>query len=166
MLHVLDKGGEGLMLRQPRSAYERRRSKTLYKYKHWYDAEGLVVGQEWGQGEHKGRMGAVRIEMECKKTLTIGSGFSLAQRDSWQPTIGKVIRYRFQELTQDGTPRFPIYEGTAPDKTKARDAIVKSVVFRANAKAEDLERALTSFQQGGGSGTSTDRTDGSQRAPL
>lgn len=145
MSHIMDKGGEGLMLRQPKSTYEFRRSKTLYKLKYWYDAEGLVVGHEWGQGEHKGRMGAVRIQMECGKTLTVGSGFSFAQRDSWQPTIGKVIRYRFQELTHDGFPRFPIYEGTAPDKTKAKDAIVRSSTFRANAKAEDLERALADF---------------------
>jgi DNA ligase-1 len=145
MSHIMDKGGEGLMLRQAKSAYEFKRSKTLYKLKYWYDAEGLVVGQEWGQGEHKGRMGAVRIEMECGKTITVGSGFSRAQRDSWQPTIGKVIRYRFQELSKDGFPRFPIYEGTAPDKLKARDAIVRSTTFRANARAEDLERALADY---------------------
>lgn len=145
MSHILDKGGEGLMLRQPKSAYECNRSKTLYKYKHWYDAEGLVVGQEWGQGEHKGRMGAVRIKMECGKTLTVGSGFSFAQRDSWQPAVGRVIRYRFQELTPDGLPRFPIYEGTTADKDKPKDAIVRSTTFRANAKAEDLKRALDDF---------------------
>lgn len=133
------------MLRQPKSAYEFRRSKTLYKLKYWYDAEGLVVGHEWGQGEHQGRMGAVRIEMECGKTLTVGSGFSFAQRDSWQPPKGKVIRYRFQELTKDGYPRFPIYEGTTADKTKAKDAIVRSTKFRADAKKQDLERALDDF---------------------
>jgi len=147
MSHIMDKGGEGLMLRQPKCAYEYGRSRTLYKLKYWYDAEGLVVGQEWGQGEHKGRMGAVRIQMECGKTLTVGSGFSLAQRESWQPSVGKVIRYRFQELTKDGTPRFPIYEGTTPDKLKAKDAIVRSDTFRANAKVEDLERSLADFKR-------------------
>ena len=32
-------GGEGLMIRQPGSQYERRRSKTLLKLKKFYDAE-------------------------------------------------------------------------------------------------------------------------------
>lgn len=133
MFKVLDSGGEGLMLRQPRSKYEFKRSKTLYKYKHWYDAEGLVVGQEYGEGEHKGRMGAVVMEMESGNRLTVGSGFTHAQRDAWQPSVGKIIRYRFQELSHDGLPRFPIYEGVATDKVRPRDAIVRSTQYRAAA---------------------------------
>ena len=36
---ILDLGGEGLMIRQPKSVYERTRSKTLLKIKKFYDAE-------------------------------------------------------------------------------------------------------------------------------
>ena len=37
--YVLDRGGEGLMIRQPKSKYERTRSHTLLKIKKFYDAE-------------------------------------------------------------------------------------------------------------------------------
>lgn len=140
MQQIVEKGGEGLMLREPRSAYEVGRSRTLYKHKFWYDAEGVVIGHEWGQGEHKGRMGAARVRMENGHIISVGSGFSHAQRDSFQPPVGTIIRYRFQELSHDGFPRFPIYEGTCPDKAVARDAIVRSTKFRAEAKTQELKR--------------------------
>ena len=40
---ILNKGGEGLMIRQPGSQYERTRSKTLLKIKKFYDAEVMNV---------------------------------------------------------------------------------------------------------------------------
>lgn len=146
MKQILHKGGEGLMLRQPGSMYEAGRSKSLYKHKLWYDAEALVVGHEWGQGEHKGRMGACTVKMQSGHIISVGSGFSHAQRNAWQPAIGMIIRYRFQELSHDGFPRFPIYEGTCPDKTEPCDAIVRSHTFRAEARAEDLQRQLENAQ--------------------
>lgn len=139
---VLHKGGEGLMLRQPGSMYEAGRSKSLYKHKLWYDAEALVVGHEYGQGEHKGRMGACKVKMENGQIISVGSGFSQAQRNAWQPAVGTIIRYRFQELSHDGFPRFPIYEGTCPDKTEPCDAIVRSNAFRAVANADKLRSKL------------------------
>jgi DNA ligase-1 len=42
-------GGEGLMLRQPKSAYAFTRSGTLLKLKSFYDAEARVVGYEAGK---------------------------------------------------------------------------------------------------------------------
>lgn len=36
---VISLGGEGLMIRQPGSKYERKRSKTLLKIKTFHDAE-------------------------------------------------------------------------------------------------------------------------------
>ena len=36
---VISLGGEGLMIREPASKYERRRSNTLLKIKTFYDAE-------------------------------------------------------------------------------------------------------------------------------
>lgn len=147
MQQIVDKGGEGLMLREARSAYEVGRSRTLYKHKFWYDAEGLVVGHEWGQGEHKGRMGAARVRMESGHIISVGSGFSHAQRDSFQPPVGTVVRYRFQELSHDGFPRFPIYEGTCPDKSVSRDAIVRSTKFRAEARTEELKRFFATVDE-------------------
>lgn len=46
-------GGEGLMLRQPRSKYEIGRSSTLLKVKSFLDAEGRVIGHKAGAAATK-----------------------------------------------------------------------------------------------------------------
>jgi DNA ligase-1 len=48
---VVREGGEGLMLRQPESAYEARRSPTLLKVKPFDDAEATVIAHEPGKGK-------------------------------------------------------------------------------------------------------------------
>ena len=45
--------GEGLMLRQPGSAYVAGRSSTLLKVKRFHDAEACVIGHEPGAGSTK-----------------------------------------------------------------------------------------------------------------
>jgi len=54
---VLQLGGEGLMLREPGSVYERTRSMTLLKVKKFLAREAVVIGYEAGAGRHKGRVG-------------------------------------------------------------------------------------------------------------
>jgi DNA ligase-1 len=100
-------GGEGLMLRKAGSNYEEGRSMTLLKVKTFYDAEARVVGHKPGKGRHKGRLGA----LECENngiTFKVGTGFSDYEREN-PPAIGTLITYRYQELTNDGVPRFPSY---------------------------------------------------------
>lgn len=110
-------GGEGLMLRRPGSAYEKGRSSSLLKVKTFHDAEGRVIGHEGGKGKHKGRLGALIVEMANGTRFNVGTGFSDAERKD-PPPIGAIITYRFQELTEDGVPRFPTYVGVAVDKNK------------------------------------------------
>ncbi|KAF9459157.1 hypothetical protein BDZ94DRAFT_1268934 [Collybia nuda] len=126
--HVLDKlkeieglGGEGLMLRQPGSKYEGRRSNTLLKIKTFYDAEAVIIGYMPGKGRNQGTTGALKCKMESGKTFSVGTGLSDKQRKT-PPKIGAIIVYRFQELTRDGVPRFPSYIGEAADKDKPKDA--------------------------------------------
>ncbi|KAJ7176641.1 DNA ligase [Mycena filopes] len=126
--HVLDKlkeieelGGEGLMLRRAGSKYEGRRSSTLLKIKTFYDAEAEVTGYTDGKGKNAGTTGALKCKMESGKTFNVGTGLSDKQRRN-PPKIGTIVVYRFQELTRDGVPRFPSYQGEALDKTKAKDA--------------------------------------------
>ncbi|KAL4264891.1 SWIM-type domain-containing protein [Pleurotus pulmonarius] len=126
--HVLDKlkeieglGGEGLMLRKPRSPYEGRRSNTLLKIKTFYDAEAIVTGYEPGKGRNKGVTGALKCKMASGKTFSVGTGLSDKQRRD-PPKIGAIITYRFFELTRDGVPRFPSYVGEAVDKDEPKDA--------------------------------------------
>jgi DNA ligase 1 len=56
--------GEGLMLRDPESYYENRRSKTLLKVKTFHDDEATVLGYTEGTGRCYGMVGALK----CRNT--------------------------------------------------------------------------------------------------
>lgn len=118
-------GGEGLMLRQPGSFYEAGRSQTLLKVKNMFDTEARVINYTPGKGKFKGMLGALQCET-LAATLTIGGkqvevpagirfdcGTGLTDQDRRNPpSIGKIITYRFQELSSDMVPRFPAYLAT------------------------------------------------------
>jgi DNA ligase-1 len=46
--------------------------------------------------------------------FNIGTGLSDAERNA-PPPIGSVVTYRYQELSNDGVPRFPSYVGVRHD---------------------------------------------------
>lgn len=119
-------GGEGLMMRKPGSRYEIGRSTTLYKVKTFHDDEAVVVGYAAGQGRHKGRTGALILEMPNGTRFNAGTGLSDAERDA-PPPIGSLVTYRYQELSDGGVPRFPSYVGVRIDaeaSVKAPAAVV------------------------------------------
>jgi DNA ligase-1 len=103
-------GGEGLMMRRPGSKYEAGRSTTLLKVKSFHDAEARVVQHQEGKGRHKGRLGALMVELADGTRFSVGTGFSDAERES-PPPLGSVITFRYQELSDGGVPRFPSYVG-------------------------------------------------------
>lgn len=103
-------GAEGVMLRRPGSKYESGRSSTLLKVKSFHDSEAKVTGHQEGGGRHKGRLGALLVELEDGTKFAVGTGFSDAERES-PPAIGSVITFRYQELSEAGVPRFPSYVG-------------------------------------------------------
>ena len=107
-------GGEGLMLRQPGSKYVPGRSTTLLKVKTFHDAEATVIGHAPGTGKHKGRLGALVCQLPGGVTFNAGTGFSDHEREN-PPAIGAVITFRYQELSDDGVPRFPSYVGERLD---------------------------------------------------
>src|SRR5262245_32329228 len=82
--------GEGLMLRQPGSPYEAGRSWTLLKVKNFQDAEAVVVAHQPGAGRHKGRLGALLVQMPDGTRFSVGTGFSDAQRSA-PPPVGATI---------------------------------------------------------------------------
>jgi DNA ligase-1 len=107
-------GGEGLMLRQPGSRYVSGRSNTLLKVKTFHDAEARVLDHVPGTGKHKGRLGALVVELPNGTRFNVGTGFSDRERQA-PPDVGAVITFRYQELTEDGVPRFPSYVGVRLD---------------------------------------------------
>jgi len=107
-------GGEGLMLRKPGSKYEAGRSHTLLKVKSFHDAEARVVEHLAGAGKHKGRLGALVLELDDGTRFHVGTGFSDKEREH-PPAVGTVVTFRYQELSEGGVPRFPIYVGERAD---------------------------------------------------
>lgn len=105
---VVRQGGEGLMLRQPESAYEAGRSPTLLKVKPYDDAEATVIAHEPGKGKFAGKLGSLRVRADDGREFSVGSGLTDADRES-PPPVGTVITYRFRGLTAKGLPRFPSY---------------------------------------------------------
>ncbi|MCU0982180.1 MAG: DNA ligase [Pirellulaceae bacterium] len=101
-------GGEGLMLRQPGSAYEVGRSFTLLKIKTFHDAEAVVLGHQPGKGKFKGLLGALAVQLPDGTEFSVGTGLSDAERAA-PPPVGSVVTFRYQELSDGGVPRFPSF---------------------------------------------------------
>lgn len=112
---VLKGGGEGLMLRKPKSPYVFGRSDTLLKVKVMLDAEAKVIGHRPGQGKYKGLCGALHCQLPNGKQFYVGTGLSDEQRKH-PPAKGETISFAFQELSPDGIPRFPAFRGLQPDR--------------------------------------------------
>ena len=54
---VLKKGGEGIMIKDPTSLYEDKRSNFMLKYKPNFDAECIIIDYKFGNGKYKGKLG-------------------------------------------------------------------------------------------------------------
>lgn len=127
-------GGEGLMLRQPGSAYEAGRSSTLLKVKSFHDAEAVVIGHQAGAGRHRGRLGALMVRLPDGIAFSIGTGFSDREREN-PPGLGATVTFRYQELSEGGVPRFPSYVGVRHDAPVAMgddQPVAAPVTDRAN----------------------------------
>ena len=110
-------GAEGVMLRDPDSLYERKRSRSLLKVKSFLDADATVIGHEGGTGKHQGRMGALRCVLDDGTEFGIGIGFTDSQREN-PPAVGDVVTFSYFELTCGGVPRFPAFLGVRGDSAK------------------------------------------------
>jgi DNA ligase-1 len=132
-------GGEGLMLRQPGSAYEVGRSLTLLKVKSFLDAEARVVDHLAGAGRHKGRLGALLVELADGTRFAVGTGLSDAERGT-PPPIGSLITFRYQELSDGGVPRFPSYIGSRVDVAWPVTTAVVSATIAAPSATENPAR--------------------------
>ena len=108
--HYTDYGYEGIMIRG-NGLYKHGRSKDLLKYKKFKDSEYLVVGHAEGTGAHAGT--AIFI---CKsgsdKTFNVVMNGPLEKRRDMLKHVGdyygKYLTVKYQELSVDGIPRFPI----------------------------------------------------------
>ncbi|MGH8184088.1 MAG: DNA ligase [Rhodanobacteraceae bacterium] len=123
--HVLDKGGEGLVLHRGDVPYRAGRGVGLLKLKPYEDAEARVVAIHPGHGRLEGRMGSIEVRTPEGRRFAIGSGFSDADR-AHPPAIGSWVTYRFNSRTNNGLPRFARFlrrrPGGPPPEAVARGA--------------------------------------------
>lgn len=98
-------GGEGLILRQPASAYVVGRSATILKVKTFQEADAVVLEHLPGSGRNAGRMGSLRVETSNGVRFAIGTGFTDAERDD-PPPVGSTVQFKHQGFTKAGIPRF------------------------------------------------------------
>ena len=105
---ILSEKGEGVMLKDPNSQYERRRSNLLLKVKRFEDSEAKVIGHLKGTGRCASMMGAIQVKEKDGTEFKIGSGFNDALRKK-PPKLGSIVTFKFQGRSKSGIPRFPIF---------------------------------------------------------
>lgn len=111
---VEQRGGEGIMLRNPSEKYRYGRVADLLKLKSFKDDEAIVTGHDRGGGKHAGRLGALQCRTRSGKSFKVGTGFKDHERED-PPSIGLVITFKYFELTKAGVPRFPVFHRIRPD---------------------------------------------------
>lgn len=115
--HFVKLGYEGVIIRNMDGKYVMgKRSNNLQKYKEFIDQEFKIVGYETGEGRESGA-----IVFVCKvpnptangpKTFEVRPRGSIEQRKAWVDDFykidGKELTVRYQELSEDNVPSFPV----------------------------------------------------------
>ena len=105
-------GFEGAMVKDPTAAYKFGRGYEVMKMKDFHDVDLIIEGLDEGTGKHAGRLGAVVVSYKGTE-VKVGSGFSDEVREQvWNDPagfIGRMIEVRYQEVTPDGSLRFPTF---------------------------------------------------------
>jgi DNA ligase-1 len=107
----LDAGFEGAMARNRKGTYKNKRSYDLQKVKTFADQEYPVIRIEEGRGKMAGRALFVCETPEGKefRVKMVGALDDLkAYFENPTPWIGRQLTVKFQNLSADGIPRFPV----------------------------------------------------------
>jgi DNA ligase-1 len=105
-------GFEGAMVRNMNSPYEHKRSYNLLKVKDMLDETYEITGAEEGKGHLAGHVGSFICRTASGKVFNVKlqGEFSNLKTLYENPKLwkGKLIEVRYQNLTEDGIPRFPV----------------------------------------------------------
>jgi DNA ligase 1 len=102
----MDCGYEGAMYRSSSGKYENKRSYGLLKLKEFQDAEYTITRIEEGKGKLAGHAIFVCGNFKCKL-----KGNQNKLKEYWEHpelVIGKKLTVRYQNLSSEGIPRFPV----------------------------------------------------------
>ncbi|QLB15475.1 DNA ligase [Mannheimia granulomatis] len=104
---ILTKGGEGVVVRNPKAHYIQGRSAQILKIKPVFDEECTVIAHYKGKGKYADKLGAISCENH-RGRFRIGSGFKDKDREN-PPPIGSIVTYKYRGLTESGKPRFATF---------------------------------------------------------
>ena len=116
---------EGAMVRGLTVPYQHKRTDALLKMKDFQDAEARIIGIEEGRGKLRGHVGAFICETSAGVQFNVKlSGSTEKLREAFEnPSewIGQTLRYRYQNLTAEGKPRFPVGISRVPVSLVAKE---------------------------------------------
>jgi len=108
-------GFEGVIIRAHDMMYQQKhRSTKMRKYKHFIDDEFEVTGVELDAGVDKEFFVWLCKTVDGKKFKAKPDGpreLKVQWYDDAKKYVGKMLTVKYQELTADGVPRFPIGKG-------------------------------------------------------
>ena len=108
----VDQGYEGIMIKDIDATYKFGRGWEVMKYKAFHDVDLPIQQLLEGTGKHLGKLGSVVVCFNGVD-VQVGSGFSDILRSKiWNDKdlfVGKMIEVRYQEVTPDGSLRFPTF---------------------------------------------------------
>ena len=113
-LHDLyaSEGYEGAMVKFLDAPYKFGRGYEVMKLKEFHDVDLPIEQLIEGTGKHAGKLGSVKVLFNGVE-VQVGSGFSDDLRETmWadkENFLGRVIEVRYQEVTPDGSLRFPTF---------------------------------------------------------
>jgi ATP-dependent DNA ligase len=108
----IEEGYEGIMLRNKGGMYRcNYRSHDLQKYKEFEEDEFRIIGFTQGDGRDKGTVIWI-CETEEGKDFTVRPRGTMESRrklfQTGEKYVGKMLTVIYQELTEEGKPRFPV----------------------------------------------------------
>ncbi len=97
-----------------------------------------MLSSEKGTGRLSNMMGKLHCELANGIKFKVGTGFSDAQRKN-PPKKGAVITFKFQEVSDSGVPRFPVFLRIREDVTWAE---VKENAKKSAPKSQDKKKSF------------------------
>ncbi len=113
---VVRKGGEGVIVKDPKLSYFSGRSSAVLKLKEFSDAEAEVLEIHPGKGKNRGMMGSLTVRMKDGTTFKLGTGFTAYDRKH-PPKIGDIVTFRYTGWTKNRKPRFASFMRIRDKKT-------------------------------------------------
>ena len=107
-------GFEGQMVRVSKNGYENKRSKQLLKRKEFVDEEFVITNLIEGEGNWAGYAKSLSFKLNDGSGRTSDAGIAGKQEfckmlfENKEDYIDTLVTVKYQNLTPDGKPRFPI----------------------------------------------------------